>query len=88
MASSRGAVAEPDQYQWEKLPDMPTARCYSVGAYHEGKLYCIGQYIEYLIVQDLGGRSKYWSPTAAQRATCKEKHLRGLQLGVGLGLIR
>ena len=31
-----------DEYQWEKLPDMPTPRCYSVAAHHEGKLYVIG----------------------------------------------
>ena len=33
-----------DEYVWETLPDMLVARCYSVAAYHEGKLYVFGEY--------------------------------------------
>ena len=39
MAGQAGAGA----YQWDRLPDMPTARCYTVGAYHKEKLYAIGE---------------------------------------------
>ena len=42
--ASRSSVAELDQYQWERLPDMSSPRCYTVGAYHEGKLYSIGRW--------------------------------------------
>lgn len=40
MASGGDGIL--DEYQWEKLPDMPTARCYTVGAHHDGKLYVFG----------------------------------------------
>jgi len=42
MASGPSA-ADLDQYRWERLPNMPTPRCYTVGAYHEGKIYVIGK---------------------------------------------
>ena len=32
-----------DEYEWETLPDMTVARCYSVAAYHDGKLYVFGE---------------------------------------------
>lgn len=43
MARQSGA-AEVQRYEWDRLPDMPTARCYSAGAYHKGKLYVIGEF--------------------------------------------
>ena len=36
------AAQEVKKYHWERLPDMPTERAYSVGGYHEGKLYVAG----------------------------------------------
>ena len=41
MASGGSSVL--DEYEWETLPDMLVARCYSVAAYHEGKLYVFGK---------------------------------------------
>ena len=41
-AGSDGAAQEAKKFQWERLPDMPTERAYSVGGYHEGKLYVAG----------------------------------------------
>lgn len=41
MASGGSTVL--DEYEWEKLPDMLVARCYSVAAYNEGKLYVFGE---------------------------------------------
>lgn len=41
MASSGEAIL--DQYEWEKLPDMPTPRCYTVGAHFQNKLYVLGK---------------------------------------------
>lgn len=43
MMASGSSAADLDQYQWERLPDMPTPRCYTIGAYHEGKIYVIGK---------------------------------------------
>ena len=43
MAAGQCAAAEVQQFQWDRLPDMPTARCYTAGAYHKGKLYAIGE---------------------------------------------
>ncbi len=34
-----------EDYEWERLPDMATPRCYSVAAYHEGKLYVLGRLV-------------------------------------------
>ena len=42
MASKPG-VADVDSYVWERLPDMVHARCYTTGAYHQGKLYVLGK---------------------------------------------
>ena len=36
-------------YLWDRLPDMPTARCYTVGAYHKEKLYAIGEVLGTII---------------------------------------
>ena len=41
MASGGSSVL--DEYEWETLPDMLVARCYSVAAYHEGRLYVFGR---------------------------------------------
>ena len=41
MATGGSTVA--DEYEWETLPDMLVPRCYSVAAYHEGKLYVFGK---------------------------------------------
>ena len=41
MASGGSTVL--DEYEWETLPEMQVARCYSVAAYHEGKLYVFGE---------------------------------------------
>ena len=41
--ASRSDVANVDSYQWERLPDMAHARCYTTGAYHQGKLYVLGR---------------------------------------------
>ena len=43
MATGGSTVA--DEYEWERLPDMLVPRCYSVAAYHEGKLYVFGEFI-------------------------------------------
>ena len=50
MASGGSSVL--DEYEWETLPDMLVARCYSVAAYHEGKLYVFGEQIitNYIII--------------------------------------
>ena len=45
MAGRGSEVAGVDQYQWERLPDMSNARCYTTGAYHQGKLYVLGTYV-------------------------------------------
>ena len=45
MASGGSSVL--DEYEWETLPDMLVARCYSVAAYHEGKLYVFGKQSQY-----------------------------------------
>lgn len=37
-----------DLFEWEKLPDMPTKRCFTAGAYHERKLYVLGTYSKVL----------------------------------------
>jgi hypothetical protein len=34
-------VTEVDSYSWERLPDMSHPRCYTTGAYHQGKLYVL-----------------------------------------------
>lgn len=34
-----------DIFEWERLPDMPTKRCFTAGAYHERKLYVLGRKI-------------------------------------------
>ena len=44
MASGGSSVL--DEYEWETLPDMQVARCYSVAAYHEGKLYVFGEQLK------------------------------------------
>ena len=44
MASGRPEVAEVDSYSWERLPDMLHPRCYTTGAYHQGKLYVLGEF--------------------------------------------
>lgn len=36
------ASGELENYEWERIPDMPTPRCYSVAAHHDGKLYVLG----------------------------------------------
>ena len=41
MASGGDTVL--DVYEWEKLPNMPTKRCYTVGAHHQDKLYVLGK---------------------------------------------
>ena len=38
-------VVDVRSYRWERLPDMPTGRVYSVGGYNEGKLYVLGKAI-------------------------------------------
>ena len=38
-------VVDVRSYRWERLPDMPTGRVYSVGGYNEGKLYVLGEVI-------------------------------------------
>ena len=45
MARSSSDVADIDQYQWERLPDMSNALCYTTGAYHQGKLYVLGKWV-------------------------------------------
>ena len=42
MAKASSSSGERTEYEWERLPDMPVGRCFTVGAYHEGKLYVIG----------------------------------------------
>ena len=39
-AETHGADAK--RYKWTTYPDMPTARCYSIAAYHDRKLYVFG----------------------------------------------
>ncbi len=41
MASGGETVL--NEYEWEKLPDMPTARCFTVGVHHLNNLYVLGQ---------------------------------------------
>ena len=41
MAAGGSSVAS--EYEWERLPDMQVPRCYTVAAYHEGKLYVFGE---------------------------------------------
>lgn len=43
MASASAAPVDVGRYMWERIPDMPTPRCYSVAAYHQGKLYIMGK---------------------------------------------
>ena len=43
------AKPEAKQYYWERLPDMPTERAYSVGGYCEGKLYVVGKHFDLLV---------------------------------------
>ena len=47
MASGGSSVL--DEYEWETLPDMQVARCYSVAAYHEGKLYVFGEQLKIIL---------------------------------------
>lgn len=42
MAAGGSSVS--DEYEWETFPDMLVARCYSVAAYHDGKLYVFGKF--------------------------------------------
>ena len=46
-AKKAGSGAAPgpilDIVEWEKIPDMPTKRCFATGAYHERKLYVLGR---------------------------------------------
>ena len=37
-----GDQREQRMFFWESLPDMPTARVYSVAGFNEGKLYVLG----------------------------------------------
>lgn len=41
MASGGETVLK--EYEWEKLPDMPTKRCFTVGVHHLNNLYILGQ---------------------------------------------
>ena len=41
MAAGGASVAS--EYEWETFPDMQIARCYTVAAFHEGKLYVFGE---------------------------------------------
>ena len=40
---SGGSSGVLEDYAWERLPDMPTPRCYSVAAYHDGNIYVMGE---------------------------------------------
>lgn len=53
MASSGETVL--DEYEWERLPDMATVRCYTVGAYHLNKLYILGKLLLYILGSTLQG---------------------------------
>lgn len=48
MATS-GEDLQVDGYEWERLPDMPTARVDSFGAYNKKKLYVLGKLV---LIQD------------------------------------